>query len=44
MFLRDAIYNEPDSENYELGKILLNKYKEMNIPNNITQIQDEDVG
>ena len=32
MFLPDAIYYEPDSENYELGKMLLNKYKEKNIP------------
>ncbi len=32
MFLPKAIYYEKESENYELGKKLLNQYREKNIP------------
>lgn len=32
MFLPQAIYYEKEVENYELGRMLLNKYKEKNIP------------
>lgn len=32
MFLPQAIYYEKEVENYELGRMLLNKYKEKNVP------------
>lgn len=32
MFKPNAVYYEPNSENYELGKRLLKKYKEMGVP------------
>ncbi len=49
MFLPNAIYYEPNSENYELGKKLLNKYRDLNIPmfiienhNNIPEMRAKD--
>ena len=49
MFLPDAVYYEPDSENYELGNMLLNKYKNLNIPmiqidshNNIPEMRSKE--
>ena len=37
MFIPDAIFFEKDIENYELGKILLNKYKNQKIPMQIIE-------
>jgi hypothetical protein len=48
MFIPDAIFFEPKSYEYELGKRLLDNYKKQNIPmivienhNNIEQIKEE---
>lgn len=32
MFVPQAIYYEKEVENYELGRMILNKYKEKNVP------------
>ena len=49
MFLPDAVYYEPNSENYLLGKKLLKEYKEKNIPlipienhNNIPEMRSKE--
>ena len=49
MFKPNAVYYEPNSENYELGKRLLKKYKEMGVPlieienhNNIPEMRSKE--
>lgn len=48
MFIPDAVYYEPNSANYELGKMLLKKYQNENIPlfqienhNNIPEMRNQ---
>ena len=49
MFLPKAIYYEKNAENYELGKVLLERYKKLNIPmktienhNNILELRSKE--
>ena len=49
MFVPNAVYYEPDSENYELGNRLLNQYKKLGIPmipienhNNIPEMRSKE--
>lgn len=48
MFIPDNVYYEPNSENYELGKMLLSRYREQGIPlipienhNNIPEMREK---